>query len=302
MRYQIILLLFVFFIYAKMLSQNDTIPKLELIENNPIKQLKTNEKKRFDLSGIVKHQGTILVIADKEWNNHIYKLDTAANAFSVSSVKEFSTNGKTDFEGIDVCENKFYLIEEWENDVYEVTFDSGKLDKLVIPWKKHRIDRINWGNKGFEGLAYDCENNILYLAKERQPRKIYKFDLKTKEITEPFASFINEEESGFDIADMKYENGFLYILERGLGLVTKINTQTNEKYSLSFQHLVFKDGQRLYKNDHPEYGMAEALLLTESEIWIGLDNNGNKISEYGKSLGLKDDKPVILIFKRPENF
>ena len=84
--------------------------------------------------------------------------------------------------------------------------------------------------------------------------------------------------------------------------MTKIDVKSNQKYSVSFRHIVFKDGQRLFKNKNPEYGMAEALLLTENEIWIGLDNNGDNVSKYGKSIGLNGNKPAILIFKRPEGF
>ena len=92
-------------------------------------------------------------------------------------------------------------------------------------------------------------------------------------------------------------------MERGLGQVTRIDTKSGEKSSVSFQSLVFKNGQRMFKNDNPQFGMAEALLLTNDEIWIGFDNNGDPVSDYGKTLGLIDGtNTVVIIFERPEGF
>jgi hypothetical protein len=49
--------------------------------------------------------------------------------------------------------------------------------------------------------------------------------------------------------------------------------------------------------------MAEALLLTSDEIWIGLDNNGLPFSDYAqKTYGLTGNSPVIIRFKRPAGF
>jgi len=302
MNYQIIILLFLLSFGSNLQSQDDSTKMLNLRSIYPIKQLETAENNRFDLSGIVQYKDTVYVIADKAWNNHIYKIDTSSTSFTVSSAIKLCPEDKIDFEGIDVCKDKFYLIEEWYNDVFEADLASCSLKKLAISWDEQKTNRTKWGNKGLEGIAYDCENKILYLAKERGARKIFKVDLNSNLITQPFADFIDSDKQGFDIADMKYQKGALYILERGRGLITKIDCQSNTKYSVSFQHVVFKNGQRLYKNKNPEYGMAEALLLTENEIWIGLDNNGDRVSKYGKSLGLKGNRPVILIFTRPEGF
>lgn len=285
------------------LKTNQNIEKLELVKNNAVMQLFTNSDKRFDLSGIVQHDGAIYVVADKEWDNHLYKLNSEGHSFKVEAVQDLCINGKIDFEGIDKCGNTFYLIEEAKSDVYKFSLNDCKLNKINIAWEKAGVDYSDWGNKGFEGLAADCDNNILYLAKERQDRRIYKVDLNSGEISEPYKSLINSNEEGYDIADLKFENEALYILERGHGLVTKINLKTGQKRSVCYQHVVLNKNQRLYDNGNPKYGMAEALMLTDNQVWIGLDNNGDKVSEYGKSIGLKEGTdPVILIFERPEGF
>jgi len=275
---------------------------LEFIEVNSIKQLSSEDDVRFDLSGIVNYHGKILAIADKEWNKYIYELTNISKTFNYVPFGELCPDFDTDMEGIDYANNRFYLIEEYKSDVYEVYIGNCKMRKLEIPWEKYNIDRSNWGNAGFEGIAIDAANQILYLAKEREPRRIFAVNLKTMEIAEPFQKQLVEG-GGHDIADMKYENGYLYVLERGLGQVTRINIETREKVSVSYQYFDYKDSKRLFVNENPQFGMAEALLLRNSEIWIGIDNNGNQVSEYGKSVGLqKGNKTAIFVFKRPLGF
>jgi hypothetical protein len=275
---------------------------LQLKGKNAIKQLNDNYKKRFDLSGIVKAMNKIFVIADKEWDNSIYQIDTSQNNFSLSIFQKFNVDYKFDIEGVEWANGKFYIIDETKNEVYTLKLGQPNLEKLEIPWQAYGIDRSGWDNNGFEGIAIDSANQILYLAKEREERRLFRIDLKTMKISEPFADLIRYG-CGHDISDMKYENGYIYLLERGLGFITRINCQTDEKLSVSFQDFDFKNGHRIYENSNPQFGMAEALLLTKDEIWIGQDNNGDPVSDYGLSLGLKaGNKPIITIFKRPVGF
>ncbi|MEN8122296.1 MAG: SdiA-regulated domain-containing protein [Bacteroidota bacterium] len=288
--------------YSKKISRNEAY-NLKLTGKTGVKQLKSVDSKRFDLSGIALYNNNVFVVADKKWNNRIYRVDTTFNTFTIKPIIPICTDDKIDFEGIAVCGEQIYLIEEWLDNAYKLNPDSCKLEKLELKWEDYGIYRSGWGNMGLEGLAVDCENNILYLAKERQPRRLFEIDLKLGEITEPFIETLGPQKAGFDISDMKFENGYLYILERGRGLVTRINTETKEKLSYSFQQTVLNDGKRIFDNRNPEYGMAEALLLTKDQIWIGIDNNGDPVSEYGKKLGLKENNnTVILIFERPEGF
>ena len=278
-------------------------PKLQLIGKNGIKQLQQDKEERFDLSGICKLNNKIYVVADKKWNNFIYRLDTTAANFRVYPEKELCPDTKIDFEGIDVCDNQLFLIEEWFDNVLSVNDDSCNLTKHPVYWKRMGIDPTKWGNKGLEGIACDNEHSVLYLAKEREPRRIFKIDLKMGTFTEPFIDVLTKKMKGHDISDMKYENGYLYILERSTATIVRVDVKTKHTKSYSFKYIVFKNGQRIFTNKFPQYGMAESLLLTKDQIWVGLDNNGDKVSEYGKSLGLKENNnTVIFIFKRPKGF
>lgn len=288
--------------YSKKIKRHEA-HNLKLTGRTGVKQLKSVGNQRFDLSGIALYQNNVFVVADKKWNNRIYHVDTTFNAFTIKPIIPICTDDKIDFEGIDVCGEQIYLIEEWYDNAYKLNPDSCNLEKIELRWEDYGIYRSGWGNKGLEGIAVDCSNEILYLAKERQPRRLFEINLKSGEITEPFIETLGPQKAGHDISDMKFENGYLYILERGRGKVTRINIETKESLSFSFQNVVLNNGKRIFDNRNPEYGMAEALLLTEDQIWIGIDNNGDPVSLYGKTLGLKENNnTIILIFERPEGF
>jgi hypothetical protein len=110
------------------------------------------------------------------------------------------------------------------------------------------------------------------------------------------------EDSKGDISDLKFENGFLYVLERNDNLVVKLDANSLEVISkVSYKNTCSLREGKLYSNS--KYGMAEALLLTSDEIWIGLDNNGLPFSDYAqKTYGLTGNSPVIIRFKRPAGF
>ena len=92
-------------------------------------------------------------------------------------------------------------------------------ERQVIFDKRQLDFDVNWGtNKGFEGIAVDCKNMVAYIAKERDPRFIISYDLNKKEITD-----INLKDSEGDISDLKYQDGYLYILERNANLIAKMD-------------------------------------------------------------------------------
>ena len=292
---------FVVFFYLFLASyvsfaQSDDIVNhnLELVE---ITQLDRSYTTRFDLSGIVKVEDSVFVIADKSWNHYVYRIEFTDDHWELVDSTEFNlTDG--DWEGVDFCPGQqFYLADESANRAYILNQQGHAVkiyDYLQDKWPNAWQD-----NAGFESLAIDCENQILYLAKERAPRFIFGLPLNGGEISETFN--ISEEFSN-DFADMKFEKGFLYMLERSGNYVTKLNPKTKTVVARASYRPIGLDGpERLY--EPTEYGMAEALLITETEIWVGLDNNGLEASNYAQQrFGLKGTSPAIIKFKRPAGF
>ena len=287
---------FLLLLFACPLNAQNSYAELKLID---IKQLEESYKSRFDLSGIVKVLDKIYVVADKPYNNYIYEIKLNDNDWSIENTVEIGLLDQVDIEAIDHCNGNFYFTNEHGNIIYEM--DSTHKIRVVKPYYRGKnIDITSWKkNTGLESLAIDCKNSIIYAAKERQARFIYAVDLKYNNIISKFN--IPETESS-DFADMKYENGFIYLLERNGNYITKVDVKTEKVVAkVSYKNTCSNPEGKLYAPS--KYGMAEALLLTENEIWIGLDNNGLTVSENAtKKYGVKGAQPVILRFVRPAGF
>jgi len=266
------------------------------LELTSLSQLQSDNSLRFDLSGIVATNGKYYIIADKEQNRFIYEIGFSDNKWYIIDNIPLYIEEPLDLEAIDYCNSSFYMANEKNGKIYFKP-NPGKATTLEIDFEDEKP--WEWKNAGWEGLASDCENNILYLIKERQPRKIFKVNLLNNKIEDTFN--IPETESN-DFADAKFENGFLYLLERNGNFVSKVNPDSHEVIQkVSYRQTCSNKEGKLFAPS--KFGMAESLLLTKEEIWIGLDNNGLEVSDYAeKKYGIKGNRPVILKFQRPEGF
>lgn len=277
-------------------------PELEL---QAVRQLKANNS-QFDLSGIGLYQGALYLISDKAQHAAIYKAEMREEGFYLidklplrpESIRDLES-AALDLEAICNCGDTWYLANENDNQVY--SFSQSEGFRLVpTDLKAFGESREDWlTNAGIEGMAVDCASGWLYLAKERQPRAIYKLELATGKVH--IKAQIPETESN-DISDMVYQDGYLYVLERNGNYVTKVNASTFEVVGkLSYRNVCSSPAGKLYEPSR--YGMGEAIALTDTEIWIGIDNNGISASPYGQKYhGLEGNQPAILIFKRPAGF
>jgi hypothetical protein len=260
-------------------------------------QLERFDTLNFDLSGIVKHDDTIYVVADKPWNSFLYQIEFDVDKWKILKHRRVTNFERLDLEAIDVCNNIYYLTNEFTGSVYQMRNDT--LTTLNIDFESIDQTPANWENAGLEAIAVDCENKRMYLVKERQPRLIFTVDMNSWKVIDQFD--IPQTES-IDFSDAKFDNGHLYVLERGGNYVTKINPETHEvvdKYHYK-KEASFEQG-KLY--GPTKYGMGEALLITNNEIWIGWDNNGQTVTDHAKSTyGMKKNMPVIFKFKRPKGF
>ncbi len=277
-----------------------TIPDHTQLELIDIKQLGREHTQRFDLSGIVSDNGAIHVVADKHWNTYIYRISLSEKEWNIDHKFALDIHSDTtDFEGIDFCKDLFYLIDERKNIAYTVNH-KGQSQAIPLQLESYGETPTTWlKNTGWEGVAVDCDHETIYLAKERQPRFIIKASLRTGEVLEKFST--PESESN-DYSDMKFEEGYLYLLERNGNFITKVDPNSHKVVEkLSFRHTNSHPKGKLFEPS--KYGMAEALLLTEKEIWIGLDNNGLEVSKYArKRHKLRGHYPILMRFHRPIGF
>ena len=288
-------------------NQDNTTPQLELLHPKSIYMLGKVEvempKQRFDLSGFAIYKGRTICIVDKSWTTDIYYFDTTSTGeFNVSFCckgPDYKTED-CDIEAVDVFNNQIVVSEETNNLMY-MQNKKGEFELMPTDFTKLEADLSRWGaaNAGVEGFCVDAKNNTIYFAKEREPRRLFSYDMKKNEFHTDFDDVVLPNDG--DISDMKYLKGYVYYLDRANCLVVRIDVKTKEKVQYSFRKYSNNGKEHIYKAD---YGMAEALLITDNAIFVGMDNNNDPVSKYGEEIGLKagSTAPSIFVFKRPANF
>ncbi len=284
-----------------------TVPQLELLHPKSFYMLGQNDceasSKQFDLSGFGLYKGKKICIADKEWNTDIYYFDTTSTGEFFLSVCAKAFDSKTqnwDIEAVDTYNDRIVVSEEMNNQIY-IQNDKGEFEILPADFTKVEADLSKWGaaNAGIEGLAIDSQNNIIYFAKERDPRRLFSYDMERQEFHTNFDDIVKGNDG--NISDMQFLDGHLYYLDRANCLVVRLDVNTKEQVKYSFRRYSNNGKEHIY---YAKYGMAEALLITDDAIFIGMDNNNAPVSKYGEELGLKPGSkwPSIFVFKRPEGF
>ena len=287
--------------------QNSKVDQLNLLHPNSIYVLGENDcdvsSKRFDLSGLAFYKNKMICIADKKWTTDIYYFDTASTGEFFINLAVKGPDYKTedcDIEAVDTYNGRILISEETNNQIY-MQNDKGDFELMPIDFTKIDSDLSDWGaaNAGVEGFAVDSKNGIIYFAKEREPRRLFTYDIKSGEFATPFDDVVLPYDG--DISDMQYIDGYIYYLDRANCLVSRIDVKTKEKVIYSFRQYSNNGKEHIYEAD---YGMAEALLITSNAIFVGMDNNNDPVSKYGSEIGLTagSTKPSVFVFHRPKDF
>lgn len=301
-------------------------PELELVKA----QFARSE---HELSGLALLGKDLVLVADDKTDSFLYKATFAGKRYQITKLLDLNKvdgfkayldslqgearipekDRRIDFEGVAVCGKKTYLINERVRQVVVVE-DGKKLARLPIDFDGYKALFDGGANAGFEGLTADCATDTLYVAKERDPRQIFVVDLKSQEVARssdfPASDRAGQRvinpftgqglfDVGPDIADLAFDGGFLYALERNSYEVTKLDPKT---FDVVARVSYFKTEKPLYETGEP-FGQAEALRLTPDEIMIGVDNNGTPLTHFAeKTFGVKGKVGVIMTFKRPKGF
>lgn len=288
-----------------------------------------------EVSGLnINAAGRALVVADSAEDTYLYlliqnglrfHLKKELNLLKLSGAEAYQTELKAvsqvdakdqrfDLEGITACNTTHYLINERVRHVLAIE-DGKSLKKLPIDFLSAFPALFEGGsNAGFEGIAADCAGKILFVAKEREPRVIFKVNMTTWKVLEAkdFApsdragqkvvNFFTGNgllDVGSDISDLFFDNGYLYALERNSWEIAKIDPKTTAVISrVSY----LRSEHNLYQTGEP-FGIAESLSMNGKTIWIGLDNNKMPLSVVSqKQHQVKGNSPSFLILKRPVGF
>ena len=263
----------------------------------------------FEPSGLVVLENRLLVVTDEEEFPDIYLLkpldkDTV-EAETFRTVPAISGLGGHDFEGITFCKDRFFIVEEETSTVIEVDKEgrakAHPLDFVSIHKEKNIAVPFGTKGAGLEGIACDEVTGVLYVAQERMFRMIYALDLISFRVFDfvdvPAGWLTPRYVAGLpvfpDYADLYFEDGFLYALQRNDRIVLKIDPK--EKQLVSRLELQFKESD--YYDYKEPFGMAEGLYLSKDRIYIVLDNNG--VARTGDTQSISS---LLLEFDRPKGF
>lgn len=288
-----------------------------------------------EVSGLyLSPSGRAIVVADSAEDTYLYlliqkglrfHLKKELNIIKLSEAAAYQTellavsqvaakDQRFDLEGITACDSTYYLINERVRHVLAIE-DGKSLKKLPIDFLASFPPLFEGGsNAGFEGIAADCANKTLYVAKEREPRAIFKIDMTTWKVLEvkdftpsdrsgqKVINFLTGNglmEIGSDISDLFFDNGYLYALERNTWEIAKIDPKT---FAVVSRVSYLRSEHDLYQTGEP-FGIAESLSMNGKEIWIGVDNNKMPLSGVAqKQYQLKGNFPAFMILKRPGGF
>ncbi len=258
---------------------------------------------RFELSSLTRHRGEIVCVSDDIPS--VFKIDT--NNWVIKST-DLLTIGEADmdFEAIFSDSKNLYLAAETGYDaLYKIT-KNGKLKKIISV--SEFLPVFDKTNSGVE--AADIDRKIFYFADEGtkgssnyiENGAVYQYRNKS--------AYKLVETTG-DITDLKLikknDTTFIYILGRNNSEIIRYNINTKQVERKSYQYIEKspKYAQALFDTGKP-YGMGEALLVTENEIWVGFDNGNERLRTDNQILNkyLKNKNsefpamPIILIFER----
>jgi hypothetical protein len=291
-------------------------------------------EREFELSGMAPSSSGFILISDNDDDTALYGMREIRSRFLISGTSNLTKlegfdelnkkakekmaakegKGWLDLEGIATCgSDEMYFANERIRAVWKVT--GKRIQELSLDWAGVTVDPwLGEANAGFEGIAVDCAAQHLYLAKERDPRRLYKFDLKTlkllKEGDIPLSDRQGQKVINWrtgnglvdlspDFADLYFHEGFLYVLERNTYEIAKV--EPNE-FKMIARVSYLESGWGLYDSSEP-YGMAEALNLEGKRIIIGYDNGDSALSHVTSlKYSVKGVVPAIQIFSRPDGF
>lgn len=299
----------------------------------------TLAKDAKDVSGIAEIGGTTYLVADGGEDHYLYgtalkgarfPLKKAVDLSAFAGFKEYvaslaaetkvpEKDRRLDLEGIAACGTTVYAVNERVRHVLVLDTAKKTLARLDADLSGYADLYAGESNAGFEGIAADCAGKTLYVAKERDPRQILvlkldpgapakaslanHFDVAPsdragQQVINPFTGQgllpINP-----DFADLFFENGFLFALERNSYEIAKIDVA---KQAVVGRVSYLKTERGLYETGEP-FGVAESLLLTKDDIRVGFDNNGAPLGvAAGKKAKVAGAFPGFYVYKRPTGF
>ena len=305
-------------------SQAGSWPELKLAAEHPVQGMRGG-----NLSGLAWCRGALWTVSDRD-DDRIYRLDQQGAVWralpltftpppvpqsglpwglrSRNWAVSYLRGGELDFEGI-TCDQagNFYLVSEAHAAVLQVPVEGEpewlRIDPAMVRQARASGMLLNF-NALFEGLAINPAGDRLWLAAERERRGLMAIE-RRQSVWRCGRRCVLLSEAGVemqppqmpepqaisrDFSDLAWYAGKLFTLERNAYRICRRETDSGKVercWSFAADALVPK---RQY--DQP-YGLAEALAIDATGVWIGLDNNNGDRADG-------ETRPVVWRFAAPE--
>ncbi len=172
--------------------------------------------------------------------------------------------GFNDTEGIvSMGKGAFAVVEERRRKLVLFALDDNATSVAYGSCRQALVDAAVAENKGLEGLAYDPKNRRFYILKEKQPRKIYRVEVRPETDKPDIASPWDVQKHGLGLSDL---SGVHFDARTGHLLILSQESQTIVETTLDG-----KEVSRL-KLTPGNAGLTQPLPQPEG---ICLDDEGN---------------------------
>jgi hypothetical protein len=269
----------------------------------------------FQPSALLWHEGQLLTVSDKH-DDTIYAIDRGTSAATLRPFVRFEPPLEEppalDLEGLSAApDGGWWLASESQLRVLHVQeADAGSgADRLLrgrARWLTPSLRAVGAAkgcfhvpNAGFEGIALSSPERLL-LAVEREPRALLELGIGDAASAPdvqlmPATTYPAEPGRQEDFADLTRFGGQLYALVRNAHLVVRLEHDPDggwrEGVAFSFRDA---ENDPRYRSENRKYGLAEGLAMTEREVFVVLDNNGQ-----AREADESDRRPILFVFERP---
>lgn len=291
-------------------SQRAALPappeELRLLSALPVETVEEN----FQPSALLLQAGRLLTVSDKH-DVAIYSLDVAEGVARARPAVTFAPPpdepAPLDFEGLAPAGDGGWLIssESRSRVLHVPPPEPPGAERPQARWLTPSLrepgraaGHFSVPNAGFEGVARLPGGGVL-LAIERQPRGLIELGAQATAAPQvwPLAGSIYpfQEPRTPDFTDLSLHRGVMYVLARNAHLIVRLERASGggwrEGRAFSFRAA---EEAPAHRYEDRTYGLAEGLAVSDSEVFVVLDNNGQgRVADPG------DRRPLLFVFERP---
>ncbi len=290
MRYSMSLLLGMFLLHLPAALHADSAPVRHELTLDHYWRITMPNGMRFDTSGLAMNgRGELFTVHDRNpevWQIHLPKLgdgvdphvarvEMLTNSFTPLQLFGFIKEKKDryDTEGVSFDKQGWiYSCEEANRWILRFNPDRGIVERLPIDWSPVSRYFSSDPNSSFEGLAVG-NDNLLYVANERDSARIMVVDLGTFKVIDNFK--VSPKGINFGIlhySDLAWHRGFLYVLCRHQQVVLKVEPRTHQVTAEYHYKKIENTPEHRYNKSYPT-GVVEGLSVDDHYIWLITDNN-----------------------------